>query len=205
MRAEPRRTIYVPQAQAPTLLSNVQRTMPVFIAERRVAGDDVERALREALRAADPALPRPQVFPLDDVVARSLARERFGATLAVACSRPSRSRLTAFGIYGVLAYTVQQRRREIGIRMALGADGRQVTRMVMVQGIAPVLAGILLGVVGSLGLSRVVAGFLWGVTPTDPATFATVAAMLLGVALVASWIPAREAARLDPLTWLKCE
>ena len=113
--------------------------------------------------------------------------------------------LTAFGIYGVLAYTVQQRRREIGIRMALGADGRQVTRMVMVQGIAPVLAGTLLGVVCSLGLSRIVAGFLWGVTPTDPRTFATVAASLLGVALVASWIPAREAARLNPLTWLKCE
>jgi ABC-type lipoprotein release transport system permease subunit len=89
--------------------------------------------------------------------------------------------------------------------MALGADARQVTRMVMVQGIAPVLAGTLLGVVCALGLSRIVAGFLWGVTPTDPRTFATVAATLLGVALVASWIPAREAARLNPLTWLKCE
>ena len=204
LRAEPRRTIYMPQAQAPAFLSSIQRTMPVFIAARRVAGDAVERALREALRDADPALPKPQVFPLDDVVARSLARERFGATLVSVLAALALG-LTAFGIYGVLAYTVQQRRREIGIRMALGADGRHVTRMVMVQGIAPVLAGTLLGVVCSLGLSRIVAGFLWGVTPTDPRTFATVAATLLGVALVASWIPAREAARLDPLTWLKCE
>ena len=130
-------------------------------------------------------------------MARSLARERFGATLLSVLAALALA-LTAFGIYGVLAYTVQQRRREIGIRMALGADGQQVTRMVMVQGIAPVLVGVLLGVVGSIGLSRVVAGFLWGVTPTDPATLATVAAMLLGVALVASWIPAREAAGLDP-------
>ena len=204
LRAEPRRTIYMPQAQAPAFLSSIQRTMPVFIAARRVAGDAVERALREALRDADPGLPKPQVFPLDDVVARSLARERFGATLVSLLAALALG-LTAFGIYGVLAYTVQQRRREIGIRMALGADGRQVTRMVMVQGIAPVLAGTLLGVVCSLGLSRIVAGFLWVVTPTDPRTFATVAATLLGVALVASWIPAREAARLDPLSWLKCE
>ena len=203
LRAEPRRTIYMAQAQAPTFLSSIQR-MPVFIAARRVAGDDVERALREALRDADPGLPKPQVFPLDDVVARSLARERFGATLVSVLAALALG-LTAFGIYGVLAYTVQQRRREIGIRMALGADSRHVTRIVMVQGMAPVLAGTLLGVVCSVGLSRIVAGFLWGVTPTDPGTFATVAATLLGVALVASWIPAREAARLDPLNWLKCE
>ena len=113
--------------------------------------------------------------------------------------------LTALGIYGVLAYTIQQRRREIGIRMALGASAQQVTRLVMVQGIAPVLVGVLLGVSSSLGLSRLVAGFLWGVTPTDPATLATMAAILLAVASAASWIPAREAAGLDPVETLNCE
>ena len=204
LRTEPRRTMYVPQAQAPTSLSNVQRTMPVFIARGRLPDGDVGRALIDAFRAVDPALPRPQVFPLDDVVARSLARERFGATLFTVLAALALA-LTAFGIYGVLAYTIQQRRREIGIRMALGASGAQVTRLVMAQGIAPVLVGVILGVVSSIGVSRVVAGFLWGVTPTDPATLATMAVMLLGVALAASWIPAREAAGVDPVNTLSCE
>jgi ABC-type antimicrobial peptide transport system permease subunit len=178
--------------------------MPVFIAKGRLAGADVERALTSAIRDVDPALPRPQVFPLDDVVAHSLARERFGATLLSMLAALALA-LTAFGIYGVLAYTIRQRRREIGIRMALGASGPQVARLVMVQGIAPVLVGVLLGVLSSIGMSQVVAGFLWGVTPTDPATLATMAAVLLGVALAASWIPAREAAGVDPVNTLNCE
>jgi putative ABC transport system permease protein len=204
LRAEPRRTMYVPQAQAPTYLSSLRGTMPVFIARGRLAGGDAERALRSAIRAADPGLPTPQVFPLEDLVARSLTRERFGATLFSMLAALALA-LTAFGIYGVLAYTVQQRRREIGIRMALGASGRQVTRLVMGQGIAPVLVGVFLGLLGSVALSRLVAAFLWGVEPTDPATLATVAALLLGVALAASWIPAREAAGVDPLKTLNSE
>jgi putative ABC transport system permease protein len=137
-------------------------------------------------------------------VARSLARERFGATLLSAFAALALA-LTALGIYGVLAYTVQQRRREIGIRMALGAARQQVMRLLMVQGIAPVLAGVLLGIVGAIGVARVLTPFLWSVTPTDPRMLATVAAILLGVALVASWVPAREAAELDPVKTLNCE
>jgi putative ABC transport system permease protein len=201
LRAEPRRTIYVPQAQAPTRLSTLRGTMPVFIARGRGADADVARALASAIRAVDPALPRPDVFPLDDVVARSLIQERFGATLLSVLAALALA-LTAFGIYGVLAYTIQQRRREIGIRMALGANGAQVARQVMVQGMSPVIVGVVLGVLGATGLSRVVAGFLFGVTPTDPATIATMAAVLLGVALAASWIPAREAAGVDPVNTL---
>jgi ABC-type antimicrobial peptide transport system permease subunit len=144
------------------------------------------------------------VFPLDDVVARSLACERFGATLLSVLAALALA-LTAFGIYGVLAYTIQQRRREIGIRMAVGADGGAVIRLLIAQGIAPVLVGLVVGIAGSLGLSRIAAGFLWGVTPTDSVTFAAVATILIGVALVASWIPARAAAGLDPLRALKQE
>jgi ABC-type antimicrobial peptide transport system permease subunit len=176
----------------------------VFIARSRQAGGNVARVLTEAVRAADPGLPSPEVSPLADVVARSLVRERFGATLLSTLAALALA-LTAFGIYGVLAYTVQQRRREIGIRIALGATGEHVRRLVIVQGIAPVLAGLLLGVAGSMGLSRVVAGYLWGITATDPATLVAVAAILFGVALVASWIPAREAADVDPVRTLNCE
>jgi predicted permease len=201
LRAEPRRTIYVPQAQASTRLSNLRGTMPVFIARGRLAGADVERALTSAIHTVDPTLPRPHVFPLDELVSQSLVQERFGATLLSVLAALALA-LTAFGIYGVLAYTIQQRRREIGIRMALGASGSQVARQVMVQGMAPVLVGLVLGVLSAIGLSRVVAGFLFGVTPTDPATLATMAAALLGVALAASWLPAREAAAVDPVNTL---
>ena len=204
LRTEPRRTMYVPQAQASTRLSNVWGTLPVFIAKSWVAGGDIERTLIDAIRVVDPSLPRAQVFPLEDLVARSLARERFGATLLSVLAALALA-LTAFGIYGVLAYTIQQRRREIGIRMALGASGSHVARLVMRQGIAPVFAGIILGVVSSIGLSQLVAAFLWGVTPTDPATLAATAVLLLGVALTASWLPAREAARVDPVNTLTCE
>ena len=204
LRTEPRRTIYVPQAQAPTRLSTLLGAMPVFITRPRTHALDVERTLREAVHAADPSRPPPQVFPLNTAVVRSLARERFGATLLSVLAALALT-LTALGIHGVLAYTIQQRRREIGIRMALGARAEQVARFVVVQGVAPVVAGLAIGVAGAIGLSRFLAGFLWGVTATDPPTFLTVAAILLAVSVAASWIPARTAAKLDPASTLAHE
>ena len=91
------------------------------------------------------------------------------------------------------------------LRIALGASGAEVARLVIVQGMTPVVIGVILGVVSSVGVSRFVAGFLWGVTPTDPATLAATAAVLLTVALAASWMPAREAAGVDPAATLNCE
>jgi ABC-type antimicrobial peptide transport system permease subunit len=204
LRAEPARTIYVPQAQAPNYLSNIFGRMPSFIARRRSTSGDVQRAVTEAFRAADSRLPKPQVLPLDDLVAQSLVRERFGAALVSAIAAVALA-LTAFGVYGVLAYTVQQRRREIGIRIALGADGGRITRQVVMHGVVPVLLGIMLGMAGSLGLSRLLAGYLWGVKPTDVPTLATTVAILLGVSSIATWIPARNAARLDPVKVLNSE
>jgi ABC-type antimicrobial peptide transport system permease subunit len=197
LRTEPRRTIYVPQAQASSRLSTLLRGMPVFIARPRSDSVDVARLLREAIHAADPSFPPPEVFPLDTAVSRSLARERFGATLLSMLAALALA-LAAAGVHGVLSYTVQRRRREIGIRMALGARAAQVSRLVIAQGVVPVIAGLAIGVAGAIALSRFIAGFLWGVTTTDPAMFGWVGAILLAVAVAASWIPARTAANVDP-------
>jgi predicted permease len=204
LRTAARRTIYVPSAQAPTRIATVLGTMPVFLARSPGGGARVQNELREALRTVDPELPTPDVTPLRRVFAESLARERFSASLLGAFALLALT-LTAFGIYGVLSYTVRQRRREIGIRMALGAGGGAVSRMVAVQGLAPVAVGLAVGTAGALALSRVVAGFLWGVSPTDPTNLAVVAGILLAVAAAASWLPTREAVRTDPVRSLSPE
>jgi len=204
LRAEPRRTVYQPAAQAATVLADALGGMPVFIARTAPGGGSAERVLRDALRSLDPGLPVPEVLPLSGVVSESLTRERFGATLLSTFAGLALV-LTAFGIYGVLAYTVRRRRQEIGIRMALGAGGPAVSRMVALQGLVPVAVGLMVGAGGSLALSRLVASMVWGVSPTDPATISVVAALLLAVALAASWLPAREAVRTDPVRSLSPE
>ena len=113
--------------------------------------------------------------------------------------------LAAVGIYGVLSQTVLKRTPEIGVRMALGAEAGAVLRMVMAAAMRPVLAGIVCGVVGAALSVRVLRGFLFGVTPLDPAAFATAAALLIVVALLAAYIPARRATRVDPLKALRAQ
>jgi len=113
--------------------------------------------------------------------------------------------LGALGIYGVLAYVVTQRTRELGIRLALGAQPGDLRRMVVRSGLRLAGMGILIGIVGALILTRLMQGVLYGVTATDPMTFGAVAVALLGVAAVASWIPAMRATRVDPLVALRSE
>ena len=111
----------------------------------------------------------------------------------------------AVGLYGVMAYSVTQRTNEIGIRMALGAERNDVVKMVIVQGMKLVIAGLAAGLVGSLGFGRFLASKLYDVSPTDPLTFALMSIGLIGVAMLANYIPARRAAKVDPMVALRYE
>jgi ABC-type antimicrobial peptide transport system permease subunit len=113
--------------------------------------------------------------------------------------------LASVGLYGVMSYEVSQRTREIGIRIVLGAQRGDVLGLVIRQGMRVVIVGVVLGLAGAAGLSRVVAGLLFGVSPMDPLAFIGVSLFLVAVALLACWLPARRAAKLDPIIALKCE
>jgi ABC-type antimicrobial peptide transport system permease subunit len=113
--------------------------------------------------------------------------------------------LAMVGVYGVMSYAVTRRTQEIGVRMALGANRLQVLLLVVGQGLPLILAGILVGLGGSFGLTRLIATFLYGVTPTDASTFASVTALLILIALLACWLPALRASRVDPLEALRHE
>ena len=197
-RTAVRRTMYLPQAQAPDLIANIRPAMPVFVVRSTLPVERLESEFRQAIRTVDPALPGPQVFPLSQTLADSLARERFG-TILVSLFGALALILTAVGVYSVLAQAVRIRRHEIGIRMAVGASGDAVLRLVVVRGLLPIAIGIGVGLVGAVTLSRLLEAYLWGVTGTDAVTLGVAAAGILGVAILACWVPAREAAGIDPV------
>ena len=157
----------------------------------------VTPALREALRSVDADLPLYEILTMEEVIGRSVADRRLTLLLLGTFALVALA-LAAVGLYGVISYLVQQRTREIGIRMALGAQPADVVWLVMRRGALLAGAGIGVGLAGALGLSRLLESLLYGVSVRDPLTFAALAAMLGCVALLASWLPARRAARVDP-------
>ncbi len=160
--------------------------------------------IEDAVRRIDPELPVYAVRSMDEAMASSVSQRRFAMRL-LALFAAGALALSALGIYGVVAYTVARRTREIGIRMALGALPGDVLALVMRQGLHLILGGVAVGLVGALALTRALAALLYGVSPRDPVTFGAIAGLLVVVALAATWLPARRAARVDPVEALRSE
>ncbi|HUI75761.1 MAG TPA: ABC transporter permease [Candidatus Acidoferrum sp.] len=161
-------------------------------------------AMREQVKAIDPEVPIYQAKTLEDYVAASIAQRRFTG-LVCGVFAMAGLLLAMVGLYGVMSYTVAQRTHEIGVRVAVGAERRDIRKLVLLQGARLTLAGILIGIVIALLLSGVVASQLFGVTPTDPRTYLAVAFVLMAVALTACLVPARRATRVDPMIVLRYE
>jgi ABC-type antimicrobial peptide transport system permease subunit len=159
-------------------------------------------ALRNAVREIDPALPVYDVMTMNERLSNSVAARRFNLLLLGGFAALALL-LASVGVYGVISYVVTQRTHEIGVRMALGAQNADIARLFVKQGMALVLRGVALGSVGALALTRVMKSLLFDVSPTDPLTFAVITLLLISVALLACWIPARRATRVDLMITLR--
>jgi putative ABC transport system permease protein len=166
--------------------------------------DALTAAVRREVHAIDPNLPVSNIGSLEQLISESISQPRFYMTLLTVFATVALA-LAAIGIFGVLSYAVSQRTREIGIRMALGAPGRTVVNLIVRQAMVLVVSGVAAGTIAALFLSQTIAKMLFGVTPSDPVTFAGVAAVLMAVALFAAYVPARRATRVDPIIALRAE
>ncbi|MGH9930300.1 MAG: ABC transporter permease [Pyrinomonadaceae bacterium] len=188
---------YFPFAQVPL------GSMTIIL---KAAGDPNQliAAVRQQVKEIDPDQPIYSVRTMDDIRAESVAPERLNLTLLSIFAGIALV-LAVVGIYGVMSYSVTQRTHEIGIRMAIGAQPHDVFRMVIRQGMMLTLIGVGFGLLGAFGLTRLMASMLFGVEPTDPVTFGTIALLLTGVALVACYVPGRRATKVDPVVSLRYE
>jgi predicted permease len=191
------------------ILQNPGYAMAVYIrAEANVAGlaglAGLTQALRREVQAVDPDLPVFGERPMEDLISASLAQRRFAAQL-ISLFGALALLLSGIGIYGVMAWSVSQRTREIGIRLALGANTRSILRWILGQGMRLTLVGVAVGLLGAFAMTRLLRGLLFDVAPTDPLTYFCLAALLAVVALLACYIPARRATKVDPIIALRYE
>jgi predicted permease len=202
---EPGPHMYVPNAQVPDALNalNVRITPVAWVVRTRGEPYGSSTAVQEQLRQVS-GLPVSSVRSMDEVVSRSISRQRFNVLLMTVFGA-SALLLAAIGIYGLMAYSVAQRTREIGIRMALGAQATQVRRMVVTQGMRLALIGVVVGLAAAFGLTRLMTSFLFGVEARDPAVFVVMPVLLTLVSVVAAWLPARRASTVNPLVALRYE
>jgi ABC-type antimicrobial peptide transport system permease subunit len=205
LNRDPQPVMYVPNAQVPDALNalNVRLTPLAWVV--RSAGDPtlLSSAIQDQLRQLS-GLPVSDVRTMDEVVSRSLSRERFNMLLMSVFGGAALF-LAAIGVYGLMAYSVQQRTQEIGIRMALGAEAGDVRKMVLKHGLTFSFIGVVVGGVGAFLLARFISTFLYGVKPWDPMVFITVPVILTVIAVIAVIIPATRATHVDPMTALRYE
>jgi predicted permease len=196
--SDPLPTVYIPLAVMPR--------WPAFSYVIRTSGNPtaVAGAARDVIRGLDATLPVRNVRTLDAVLDESVAPARWSTTLLAVFAGVALV-MAGLGVFGVLSFLVAQRTRELGIRVALGAAPSAVRRMVVGRGLGLVAAGLAIGVVGAVALTRLMASLLYGVTATDPLTYGGVAAVLLAIGALASYLPAQRATRVDPIIALRAE
>ncbi len=198
--------MYIPQAQQPQGMTKIfNSSVPMAWEVRsRLEEKPLITAVAKAIHEVDGRLPLGQVRPMDKILADSISRQNFNMLL-LSVFATSALLLAAIGIYGVMSYSVQQQTKDIGVRMALGADKNTILAMILRQGLTPAFIGVAAGLAGAFGLTRLMESLLYGVKSVDPISFFGVAAILLMVALLAVLIPARRAISLDPVAALRSE
>jgi putative ABC transport system permease protein len=205
LNRDPQPTMYIPNAQVPDALTalNVRITPMAWVVRTHTDPMMLSAQIQEQLRQAS-GLPVSDIRSMEEVISRSTSRQRFNMLL-MSIFGAAALFLAAIGVYGLMAYSVQQRTQEIGIRMALGAEASHLRKMVVFQGMTFSLLGVAVGTAAAFGLARLISTFLYGVQPWDPGVFVAVPALLIVIALLAILIPAIRATRIDPITALRYE
>jgi putative ABC transport system permease protein len=203
---DPLPLMIIPQAQVTDGITALTARMGpvIWLVRTRTEPHQLISAVSEQLRQASGGFPVARVRSMDEVVVHSTARESFNMLL-LSIFGASALVLASIGIYGLMAYSAQQRTQEMGIRMALGADRGRIRNLVVWQGMQLTIAGVVVGICVAFGLTRLIASFLFGVKSWDPIVFVTVPVILAAVALLAVWLPATRASRLDPIEALRAE
>jgi len=206
LNQDPGPTMYIPVAQMPDKVTELNsRIAPLWwIVRTRMEPHTLTAAVTKAIREATGGLPVAHIRSMDEIVVLTTSRERFNMLLLTVFGT-SALLMAAIGIYGLMAYSVQQRTLELGVRMALGAPASNIRNMVIRQGMLLAGIGLVIGIGAAFWLTKFLTGFLFGVKTWDPTAFVLTPIFLGAVALVAVWVPARKATRIDPISALRFE